>query len=128
MKSFLKEGDFMDAIASNISTLVSNTVLDKISFFLDFFMNNFNFSDLILYFLGSIINILPGSPVSLMMKLINTEDITALDHTLNYINWIIPFDIFVNILEIWIPFVFSAYIFRFSWSKVMNFLEGLFIK
>lgn len=118
----------MDSIASNISTLVSNTVLDKISFFLQFFMDNFNFGDLILYFLGRIMNILPGSPVSLMITFINTDDITALDHTLNYINWIIPFDIFVNILEIWIPFVFSAYIFRFSWSKIIKFIEGLFTK
>lgn len=118
----------MDTLLSNFTELLSNTFLDKIKFILLFFSDNFQLSNVVLYIFGTLIKILPDSPLQSMIDIANVNDIQAFDHTLNYINWLIPFDNFTTILSIWIPFVAALYSFRYCWGSLLKFLKGIFIK
>ena len=116
--------DFMSSLANYSINIGSLKILD----FLNFLTEKFNFGEFLLYFLGAIINILPVSPVQAMLQFVTLEDFHLYSKILNNLNWIIPFDIFCNILTIWIPFVFSLYAFRISWSKIWKIIEGVLSK
>lgn len=83
--------------------------------------------DLIGFIIIPLLNLLPNSPFKDIFSFVDKYNI------LGYVNWIIPFDRFCLILDIWLPCIAAYYLFNYTKgvfsgkNSILNrILDGLF--
>jgi len=82
---------------------------------IDFFVNIFS----------TFYDILPDSFIQ-NMEWIEKDNLQLIEHFLNYLNWVIPFDIASNIMLVWLPCILLYYI-ASSTRSIVKRLMRIFI-
>ena len=82
---------------------------------IDFFIDLFS----------SFYNLLPNSFIQ-SMDLLSKENMASIADFLNYVNWMIPFDIASRVMGIWLPCILAYYVFD-SLQDIVKKLLKIFL-